>query len=389
MVEYINTSQAKQKIFIYEFFAKNFRNYILILIIKTTVCVFTMSRARSSSIYTKRPEIKVPSTTGRSSLPTTLEHLTEPLDLDLPPLPVFKKAASAQDISTMFEEFGPVVEKKFREDFTGDFGKTSRCSLEESMNNSGRSTVSTVSRTSSHSTNSSTSCAICPITFSTVIFDDYFSGTQEKVQKMFKGMMIGSRAAGKRTLLQGMFPDHKVNIPYTKQSFDLVTKTIEKSTFINRYHFWLKEPSNVSNKLDPLLNMYYKNCAVVFLVYNPDCKNSFSDLEKELSQVTKANLMKGLSFTLVANKRGGPKNLNKVTANEVAAFREKYGIKNFIELDCSKPIPFDLRNLVEAQLKHWISQQSFKVFQARKLGPKIQWIKVYLFDWRNARSFGT
>jgi len=179
---------------------------------------------------------------------------------------------------------------------------------------------------------------------------------------MFKGMMIGSRTAGKRSLLQGMFPELRVNIPYSKQSFDLVTKTIEKSTFINRYHFWLKEPSNVSNKLDPLLNMYYKNCTLVFLVYNPDCKKSFCDLEKEMSQITQANLIKGLTLTLIANRRAGAakiqqqqnpniNNNNKVAANEVASFREKYGIKNFLELDCSKPIPFELRNLVETYLK--------------------------------------
>lgn len=107
--------------------------------------------------------------------------------------------------------------------------------------------------------------------------------------------------------------------------------------------------------------MYYKNCTLVFLVYNPECHKSFSELEKEMSQISQANLLKGLTVTLVANKRVRVQNPannnattttnNKVPANEVAAFREKYGIKNFVELDCSKPIPFDLRNLVETYLK--------------------------------------
>jgi len=311
-------------------------------------------RARSSSIYTKRPEIPIAQPIGRNSLPETLPDFPE---IDLSP-PTLKKANSANEIPSLFEDFGPVIEKKFKEDFTGDFVKNirssidetkyNRCSIDEFMS---ASTVSTNSSSSIGSNHTSFSCKICPVTFSTVIFDDYFGGkTMEKAQKMFKGMIIGVQGAGKRSLLQALFPDNKNAVPIAKQQFDLVTKTVEKSDIINRFHFWLKEPNLKDKRLNPLINMYYKSCSVFFFVYNPDIKSSFDELENEIQLVYQANPKKQLVLFLIANKRGNKTNF-KVTSTDVNALKDKYDIKFFLEVDASKGAPGDLRSFTEYFLK--------------------------------------
>jgi len=283
-------------------------------------------RARGGTVYAKQSPLKKPNT--ETMPPSSL------------PIAKTKPVLNSEEFTKMFEDFGPMNFIQYKDNFTGDFqkpdlnSKDDCCSTTSTISNSMGGCLEGLSRASS--------------TFSN--YDIQEEQQQQKGQKLFRGMIIGSESVDKQALVNSIYPlgETETNLVLGKrQKFDLITRKIEKESFNERYHFWLKEAEGQESQHLLLLNTYYKACSVFFLIYDMNDTRSWNILELEIMQIQKAN-NKEVIFALVVNSS---EDSNKTAFDELLEFRKKHQINILLEMDKIAQKREEVKNLLESFAK--------------------------------------
>jgi hypothetical protein len=292
-------------------------------------------RSRSTSIYAKRPPERLNENSRKSWAPGMRDEV--PDFPDIPEVQGLRKHHSVGSNPVLFEDFGPMCKVEFKDNFIGDFDKKGSNSKESHSPDN-------------YNHNSRTSTFMSSLSFGVDHELAEFQDSEEQKQKIFRGMFIGSRNVGKRSLINAMFPSSEESFP-EKKEFDLVMRAIETETCGEKYRFWLKEPMRDGKYPQCLFNTYYKSCSMFFFVYDVDDKASLDPLEKELKLILQAlGTDKDHMFILIGNKKEDSGESN-VTGNEAAYLKEKYNMKLQLEVNIMKETPLELKCLVECFLK--------------------------------------
>jgi hypothetical protein len=298
-------------------------------------------RARSTSIYTKRPYDKINDASRRSWEPGNCNSIPDLSDIpDLTDTPSLRKYHSVGS-DPLFEDFGPMCRSELKDNFVGDY-KQKGVTIQERHS------------LDSFNGKSRTSTFMSSLTFGLdQDLIDELQEIEEQKQKIFRGMMIGCRDSGKRSLINAMFPvlPPSGEVFHEKKAFDLVMKSNENGNCLEKFHFWMKEPTRDGKYPQCLLDTYYKGCSMFFFVYNVDDKSSFDCLEQELQCIRKAlGTGKDLMLILVGNKKED--NIQrKVAVEEVESLKEKFDMKLSLEINITKETPLELKCLIECFLK--------------------------------------
>jgi len=256
---------------------------------------------------------------------TSVYMKNSPFQADTQPVTIEKKQKlTSEAMEDLFSEFGPMIYAPIKDSFSGDFMKPG---MNVSDNCSNRSTERAsiglaLSRTSS-------SCS------------EYASFEEElKENKFVRSMIIASDQAYGYELVDSIFPELKHESKGENPNFDMITKKTEDEAQTERFHFWLKKAEGKDNNTSysALFNNYYKSSFVFFLIYNKNDGKSFESIKNEAERVYKINNNKQNNEKfLVLIEVDGVNAETKASLEGMIEFREKYGIKNSInmkDLDC-------------------------------------------------------
>jgi len=272
-------------------------------------------RSRSSTVHMKASPFKKPEAPQVNSAP----------DLS----PAKPALLTKEDKIRMFEDFGPLSECSAKDCFSGNF--------------SGLDSPRTCSTALP-----SISCLRTFSGFSTIDDD---STEEMKPCKLFRGMIVGAQGTGRHSLINAICPESSSDNQGSqfKQEFDLITRSIETETEINRLNFWLRETKE-DQRYDSLVKMYYKSSPVFFLVYSVHDKNTLEALENEIKLIREAHPAgKELLFVLVGNKREGQK--CRVSFAEALEFKHKNNIKLCLQEDLSQVKLPDIMEIIQVLAK--------------------------------------
>lgn len=152
-----------------------------------------------------------------------------------------------------------------------------------------------------------------------------------KCSKVFKAMIIGLTGTGRHSLLNHVFPDKKPDQgKKIRNPFDLVIKNQEKEDVSNTFKFWLRDPSD--EKIDPLINVYYKSINCYIFIYKTDNPRSFECLEKAVAKIKKEVPSGKFRGLLIGN---GDPSKRKVSFEDGLNFKNKHSLSEFIEVQPS------------------------------------------------------
>lgn len=253
-------------------------------------------RGRSNTVYSKQSPFKK----------TDCEQ-AQPVEVPIPtPKP------SIEDSAKLFEDFGPMTMCHMKDSFSGDY-----CC--QNAQSAGRSTACTsLNDVRSRETSMGSS--------------DDFEEENAKINKFFRGMVIGSGGSSKHALVNALYANTCEEISKANNmNFDLMTKHVERGIIVERYHFWLKEAGEQGKHHTALMNVYYRSCSTFFLVYNEDDKQSFQNLEQEIQTIRRMNLNKEIMIVLLRIKSCEEK--CQVSLEEAQKFQDDHNIKMNFEID--------------------------------------------------------
>jgi len=158
--------------------------------------------------------------------------------------------------------------------------------------------------------------------------EEAFEDQANLLQKFYRVMVIGPRAVGKRSFVNGLFSSNGGSVKSQKQPFDLIVKTVTDGIHNKRYNFWLQESEGLRKNYHSIYNVYYETCSVIFLVYNSEEENSMNFIERELDSLKEINAKKNKNI-VVLDTNINPKDSDYLQLEEL---KSRYGFRMSLEL---------------------------------------------------------
>jgi len=158
--------------------------------------------------------------------------------------------------------------------------------------------------------------------------EEAFEDQANLLQKFYRVMVIGPRAVGKRSFVNGLFSSNGGSVKSQKQPFDLIVKTVTDGIHNKRYNFWLQESEGLRKNYHSIYNVYYETCSVIFLVYNSEEENSMNFIERELDSLKEINAKKNKNI-VVLDTNINPKDSDCLQLEEL---KSRYGFRMSLEL---------------------------------------------------------
>jgi GTPase SAR1 family protein len=154
------------------------------------------------------------------------------------------------------------------------------------------------------------------------LFDDV------KPMKKFEVMIVGSRGAGKRSIISAMFPQISMESS-EKQPFDYICRRVCQDKIDSIFKFWTLETKTDLALQDYILPIYYKKIQFFMFVYDCSNPNSLNELQPIIEAVMKAKGTDVPYTFLIGNIRKGEE--RKISYKEASEFKDKYDIAIFTE----------------------------------------------------------
>jgi len=155
-----------------------------------------------------------------------------------------------------------------------------------------------------------------------------------QASRVYKAMIVGLTGTGRHSLVNKVFQDKKHDQgKKIRNPFDLVIKNQEKDDVSNTFKFWLRDPSD--EKIEPLINVYYKSIDCYIFIYKTDNLHSFECLDRAVAKIKKAVLPGKFRGLLIGNTSNQNSSQRKVSFEDGLNFKNKYSLSEFVEIHSS------------------------------------------------------